>query len=215
MADEKLILLQKEEYTGVDVDDPIRFYFWPLVGSLYRRRVERCLNQCIGGESVLDVGFGSGITLLNLARSYRRIYGLDLHASIDKVTALCKRHGVAVSLRNGSVVSMPYEDGFFDTVLLISILEHLRPDELDAAFNQIRRVLRRGGQVVYGVPCATRFMQVCFLLLGYDIRKHHFSSESMIAQAAGRYLRKVNITPMKSIFSFGGKIYETGLFIKD
>jgi ubiquinone/menaquinone biosynthesis C-methylase UbiE len=215
MTGEKLILLNKEEYTRADVDDPIRFYFWPLVGPLYRRRVEYCLKQCSGGECVLDVGFGSGITFLNLTRRYRWIYGLDLRASIDKVTALYYRHGVMVSLRNGSVVSMPYEDGYFDTVLLISILEHLRSEELDTAFSQIRRVLRQGGQVVYGVPCNTRFMQVCFFLLGYDIRKHHFSSEITIARAAGRYLRKVNITPMKSILSIGGKIYETGHFIKD
>ena len=47
----------------------------------------------------------------------------------------------------------------------ISILEHLRPDEQDAAFREIRRVLRPGGQVVYGVPIERRLMVFMFRLM--------------------------------------------------
>jgi len=45
----KLRLLPYNEYAGVNRDDPLRFYFWPIIGRLYRRRVELCLAECAGG----------------------------------------------------------------------------------------------------------------------------------------------------------------------
>jgi len=45
-----LKLLRREEYVGVNELDPIRFYHWPIIGPMYRRRVELCLGECRGGE---------------------------------------------------------------------------------------------------------------------------------------------------------------------
>lgn len=74
----KLKLLPYREYAGVDRNDPLRFYFWPVIGAMYRRRIELCLAECKGGQCILEVGFGSGVTFPNLAEIYEEIYGLDL-----------------------------------------------------------------------------------------------------------------------------------------
>ncbi|MDD5675788.1 MAG: class I SAM-dependent methyltransferase [Chitinivibrionales bacterium] len=214
MQPQKLLLLDRIEYAGVNRDDPLRFYFAPVVGRLYRRRLELCLHECRGGERVLEVGFGSGITFLNLAKQYREIHGLDATADIQKVAAVFMRRGAAPILRNGSVMSLPYDNDYFDTVLLISILEHLRPASLTAALQEVRRVLRPQGQMVYGVPVDNCFMRFCFLLLGYDIRKHHFSSERHVAEVATRLFKKVSLTALKSAIPFAGNIYEIGHFVK-
>jgi ubiquinone/menaquinone biosynthesis C-methylase UbiE len=214
MTKQKLTLLSQKEYTGVNRNDPLRFYFIPLIGSLYRRRVELCLQQLTGGSRVLEIGFGSGVTFLNLSGLYGDVYGLDSTVSINEVTATFRRHGVSVSLCNGTILSMPYADDYFDSVLLISILEHLQPAQLDIAFSEIRRVLRPGGQVVYGVPVDNQFMRMCFFLLGYDIRKHHFSSEIAVAAAADRVLKKISLTVMKSSLPFVGGIYQVGHYVK-
>src|SRR5437879_4648555 len=145
----QLKLLPRREYAGVNRDDPIRFYSWPVLGRMYRKRVEMCLAECAGGERVLEVGFGSGVTLLNLHEKYREIHGLDLTADVAQVKRVFDARGIATDLRNGSVMRMPYADETFDTVLLISILEHLKPYEQYAAFREIWRVLKPGGQVVY------------------------------------------------------------------
>ena len=58
----KLKLLPYKQYGGVDEKDPIRFYYWPVIGSVYRRRVEMCLEKCQGGERILEVGFGTGLS---------------------------------------------------------------------------------------------------------------------------------------------------------
>ena len=181
---EPLKLFPLSQYVGVNRADPIRFYYWPVLGRLYRRRVELCLAECGGGDRVLEVGFGSGVTFPTLAGRYREIHGLDFTADVAAVAAMFAGRGIRTDLRNGSVLAMPYPDGHFDTVLLISILEHLRPAEQPAAFAEIARVLRPGGRVVYGVPVERPLMVWAFRGLGYDIRQHHFSTHDDVSTAA-------------------------------
>lgn len=110
-------------------EDPIRFYFWPVVGRFYRESTELCLSKCRGGERVLEVGFGSGVSFINLSEKYKEIYGIDTTARIEEVRAAFANMGIQPFLQRGNVLNMPYPDEFFDTVLLVSILEHLKPSE--------------------------------------------------------------------------------------
>lgn len=210
----KLHLLSYKEYKGVEKIYSVIFYYLPIFGGMYRRRVELCLNQCKGGDSILEVGFGSGLTFLNLNEKYKKIYGLDLTCDVNIVKEVFASHNIKPDLRNGNVLSMPYENNQFDTVLLISILEHLKPDELVQAFKEIRRVLKPGGQIVYGVPVERPFMVFMFHMLGYNIREHHFSTEIEVMQAANKVFEKISVYTMKAFPSFFGNVYEIGHFTK-
>ncbi len=207
----KLQMLSSRDYRGVNRDDPIRFYRWPIIGTLYRRRIEMCLAECRGGERVLEVGFGSGVTFLNLHALYTEIYGLDLTAEVKEVTAVFAARQIKADLRNGNVSNMPYANETFDTVLLISILEHLKPDQLLPAFREIRRVLKPAGQVVYGVPIERPLMVFLFRLLGTNIREQHFSTERHVATAADATLKRVKLAQLRSTL---GPVYEVGHFVK-
>lgn len=209
-----LKLLPYKEYRGVRREYSVIFYYLPVFGQMYRRRVELCLAECKGGESILEVGFGSGLTFLNLSRMYQQIYGLDLSCDVDEVARVFAPLGIRPDLRNGNVVDLPYQDSHFDSVLLISILEHLKPAELEHAFSEIKRVLKPGGQVVYGVPVERPFMIAMFALLGYNIRKHHFSTEKDVASAAAKHFKQVRVIPMNSVPAFFGNVYEIGHFVK-
>lgn len=211
----ELILLPFNQYHGLERFDPIRFYKLPIIGTMYRRRVEICLGECSGGERVLEVGFGSGVSFLNLARIFKEVYGIDLTSDIAAVESVFKNKNLNLQLCNGNVTKMPYEDGKFDTVLLISILEHLHPEELEPAFQEIRRVLRPGGQLVYGVPVERPLNVFMFRLLGYNIREHHFSTEKQVSAAAAKIFRKTRLIPMQSIPPIFGQVYEIGHFVKD
>ena len=210
----KLKLLPYREYAGVDRDDPLRFYFWPIIGKMYRRRVELCLGECTGGRRVLEVGFGSGVTFGNLREIYEEIHGLDMSASVEDVADVFKARQIETHLQNGSVLAMPYDNDFFDTVLLISILEHLKASEQAQAFREIRRVLKPAGQAIYGVPIERRFMVFMFRLLGYNIREHHFSTEEDVFNAADNILDHVRVIQMRSVPSLFGPVYEVGHFVK-
>jgi ubiquinone/menaquinone biosynthesis C-methylase UbiE len=212
----KLKMLPSDQYRGTSPDeDPIRFYYWPVFGPLYRGRVELCLNECIGGQRVLEIGYGSGISFLNLNEMYQEIHGLDLLTDVLEVRSVFEAIGIHPDLRNGNVLQMPYQGDTFDTVLLISILEHLQPSDLEKAFSEVKRVLKPGGQVVYGTPVERPFMVTMFRLLGVDIRKFHFSTEKQIAVAAEKILRKKRILQMKSIPPIPGVVYEVGHFVKE
>ena len=114
-------------------------------------------------------------------------------------------------LQNGNILDMPYQDNYFDTVLLISILEHLKPDEQVRAFQEMKRVLKPNGQVVYGVPIERGLMVFMFRVMGCNIREHHFSTEKDVQAAAESVLQKVRVGQMQS---FMGAVYEVGHFIK-
>ena len=207
-----LKLLPRDQYVGVNNLDPIRFYHWPIIGAMYRRRVELCLGECRGGERILEIGFGTGLTFLNLNEMYREIHGLDLTADTSAVQIAFAARGIKTDLRQGNVLQTPYENEFFDTVLLISILEHLKPPEQFQAFAEICRVLKPGGQVVYGVPIERPLMVFMFRMLGCDIRKEHFSTEKDVAAAADKMMERVRVQQMKSRPPIFGAVYEVGHF---
>ncbi len=209
-----LKLMPASFYRGVNSDDPIRFYYYPIFGRMYRRRVELCLNECNGGEKILEIGFGTGLAFLNLAEKYKEIHGLDLTADINKVGLAFQQIGLTTYLKNGDILDLPYPDNTFDTVLLISILEHLRPGDQKRAFSEISRVLKQNGYVIYGVPVERPFMVAMFKLLGYDIRKAHFSTEINVLEAAQKIMKIEKIVQMRSTPPWFGVVYEIGHFTK-
>jgi SAM-dependent methyltransferase len=206
-----LKMLDRGEYAAHPTLDPIKFYRLPVLGRLYRRRVELCLSACKGGERVLEVGFGSGVSFLSLSELYAEIHGVDLTAPIEDVQAVFRKRNLTLHLTRGNVLELPHPDGFFDTVLLTSILEHLKPGELDTAFAEIARVLKPHGQVVYGVPVERPLMVFAFKLLGYNIREHHFSTEREVGSAARRRFGDGEVLVLHCPF---GPIYEVGSFVK-
>jgi ubiquinone/menaquinone biosynthesis C-methylase UbiE len=209
-----LKMLPREQYRGVNELDPIKYYYWPVFGTMYRRRVELALNECTGGQRVLEIGFGTGLTFLNLHELYDEIHGIDLTADIQAVQSVFEPLGIPLQLKQGNILHLPYEENTFDTVLLISILEHLKPQELSQAMQEIRRVLKPGGQMVYGVPVERPLMVFLFRLLGHDIRQEHFSTEKQIAAAARQYFQQVRVIPLKSTPPLFGAVYEVGHFVK-
>lgn len=210
----KLKLLSASQYKGVNQYDPIKYYYWPIFGRMYRQRVELALDECTGGDRVLEVGFGTGLAFPNLHDMYKEIHGIDLTADIHAVQSVFEPTGIPLFLEKGDVLKMPYQDDFFDTVLLVSILEHLKPVELTQAFVEVSRVLKPGGQMVYGTPIEKPFMVFMFHLLGHNIRDEHFSTEKEIEEASHKAFSKGHVIHMKSTPPIAGAVYTVGNFIK-
>jgi ubiquinone/menaquinone biosynthesis C-methylase UbiE len=208
----RLKLLPRDRYPRAEFDNPLPLYYWPVVGKLYRERVELCLGALTPGQRVLEVGFGSGVTFPNLAELYDEIHGIDLHADIEATTEAFGRLGIEPILRRENLLALTYATGFFDAVLCISILEHLRPAEQAMAMGEIRRILKPGGRLVYGVPVERRLMVAGFRLLGYDIRTHHFSTERDVSAAADAQLRRLTLRGYAPFGGILGRLYEVGVY---
>ena len=179
----QLEMLTPRDYCRTSDSDPIRFYQVPLLGRLYRNRVARCVSMLPTARSVLEIGYGSGVSFLNLAANFEQIHGVDLHDHADSVARSFAGAGLDLNLRQGSILDLPYPDASVDAALAISIHEHLPPDQQRRAFAEVHRVLRPGGCYVVGVPALNAMMVAAFHLMGLRIREHHLSSERQVLHA--------------------------------
>lgn len=137
------------------VDHP-GWNYRPVVGVVQRVRF-RVLVELLAGDRfrrLLEVGYGSGVFLPELARHCTELYGVDPHDHADRVAAVVRRHGVEAALARGTAEELRFETGWFDCVVAVSALEYV-PD-LEAACREIRRVLVPGGVLAVVTPGATR-----------------------------------------------------------
>jgi SAM-dependent methyltransferase len=168
-------------------DDPVDYYYRPLTARLYRARLELAVDLLGVGRypSLLEVGFGSGIFLPELARRTDRLVAVDVHPESASVDEMLGRLGIEAELRQASLFELPFADGAFHGLVCISVLEHLT--ELDGALDELRRVLRPGGVAVLGYPTRNALTDAFFRLARYDPREIHPSSHADILGAAERH----------------------------
>ncbi len=166
--------------------DPIEYYRKPLVGYLYRKRINIGL-RLLGNsrvESALEVGYGAGAVLLALAPIACTMHGIDLDAEPAAVMRTLETHGHRATLKKGSVYSLPYDDGAFDLVVSFSVFEHLH--EYDRALREVARVLAPGGHFLLGMPAVNRMMELGFRAIGFKgIEDHHVTTPQSVAREFG------------------------------
>jgi SAM-dependent methyltransferase len=168
---EKVIAAVKEMYTAV-ATAPRRGFHFPVgrdaclaVGypqALLEALPAEALESFAGvgypfraaairpGDTVLDVGAGSGTDALlaaRLAGPRGRVYALDMTPAMSaKLRALVARLGIAnLEVLEGNAESIPLADATVDVVTSNGML-NLVPDK-PRAIGEIRRVLRPGGRV--------------------------------------------------------------------
>ena len=94
---------------------------------------------------ILDVGCGTGANLLMLSQ-YGDAEGVDIS---EDALAFCRERGLE-KVKLGAGEKLPYDDGTFDLVTALDVVEHM-DDDL-AGLREMRRVLRPGGRVLLFVP---------------------------------------------------------------
>lgn len=119
--------------------------------TLVTNTIEWAETHVPPGGSVLDLGCGTGLHSLALARNGYEVLGLDFAAGmIDRATKKAQRDGLSARFRIADLnapLSLP--SGSFAGALSISVLQCIA--EPTAFLREVRRVLPIGGSFLLGV----------------------------------------------------------------
>jgi len=104
---------------------------------------------------ILDFGCGRGALLEDLCSRGVRCAGLEFSRE-TAATAEVRLSGNKCfdGVVWATALPAPLADHFYDAVLLIEVVEHLLPGQLEPTLAEVRRILRPGGHVFVTVPHA-------------------------------------------------------------
>jgi SAM-dependent methyltransferase len=100
------------------------------------------------GETVLDVGCGTGVVALTAAREGAKVSGLDLSpVLIERARAHARLMNVEIDFKEGDAENLPYADGEFDIVL--SQFGHMFAPRPEVTIKEMLRVLKPAGTIAF------------------------------------------------------------------
>jgi ubiquinone/menaquinone biosynthesis C-methylase UbiE len=186
----QLHLLPEEVLVKTGPVDHADWNFRPVLGAIQRSRF-RLLLELMGDERfdrLLEIGYGSGVFLPELARRCRSLYGVDIHREPDRVTAALAKLDVQASLSSASAESMPFDDGSFDAAVAVSSFEFI--SDFDRACREIARVIGPRGVFFVVTPGDSPILDAGLkLLTGADARRDYGDRRKQVMPALGRHFR--------------------------
>jgi demethylmenaquinone methyltransferase/2-methoxy-6-polyprenyl-1,4-benzoquinol methylase len=130
--------------------------WYDLLAGESEARLRRAGLEILGvqpGENVLEIGFGTGQAILELARAVGdagKVYGIDLSEGMSRV-ALDKveRAGLSsrVALACGNALYLPYPEHLLHAVFMSFTLELFPLSEIGDMLSECRRVMADEGRI--------------------------------------------------------------------
>ena len=141
----------------VEAKDWFKLLFYPKKFFLYRyikkyiTRLERGYGKIPGGERyvprILDVGCGTGSTMIDLKRLFGKrvdVVGADvIRLQVDIANKKIKEHGVWAEAVWYDGERLPFEDASFNVIYTSDVLGHV--ENVRAWLAELHRVLKPGG----------------------------------------------------------------------
>lgn len=179
-----------------DKGDPLDYYYRPLSGILYRRRIEQALSLLNPPyRSILEIGYGSGILLLTLANMAKEVYGVDIDSDPLRVARNLSKLGCHANLLKADILKAAYPEKSFDLIVAISVFEHIK--DLEPVIEQVSYLLRDNGLLLVGMPRVDSFMRIAFSLIGYNkIENHHVTNYLHFLDAADNAFKLYKFSKM-------------------
>ncbi len=137
--------------------------FYDLFTAAFERKYAEMALEHLSvkeGEAILEIGFGSGHCLRQIARSVSKTgkaYGIDISTGMLEVTKRKLERAQLmdrVELYCGDAASLPYDDNIFDAVFMSFTLELFDTPEIAKVLEEVKRVLKPRGRL--GVASMSR-----------------------------------------------------------
>lgn len=120
------------------------------------------------GREVLDLGCAGGFMAEALALRGARVTGIDPAAeAIDAARAHARAGGLRIGYDVGTGEALPYEDGSFDAVVCVDVLEHVV--DLNKVMTEVARTLRPGGLFLYDTINRNALARLATITLAEDL----------------------------------------------
>jgi 2-polyprenyl-3-methyl-5-hydroxy-6-metoxy-1,4-benzoquinol methylase len=149
-----------------------------LLEPFLARQRSKIANRLIGAQHrtgrILDIGCGSHPYFLSHT-SFKEKFAIDQLARPEQHEEIAWH-----SLDLNAAPQLPFQDGFFNVVTMLAVIEHLDPSKLVDLFVECRRVLRHTGHVILTTPASWTdnlldFMARLKLVSKEEIDEHVFT----------------------------------------
>ena len=149
-----LPVLRSKEQARLSYDRLSGFYDY-TEGIFEKRSINIALEQLDikEGEEVLEIGFGTGNALINIAGSIGRTgsaHGIDISPKmLERARRKINKLGLLnrTKLISGDAVKLPYPSKIFNAAFLSFTLELFDTPEIPKILKEIKRVLKPGGRL--------------------------------------------------------------------
>ena len=132
--------------------DAVDQYFTGGFGWVLRQRLQWVRDALPRGQlfRVLEIGYGSAIFFYELSRHVDTIIGVDVHPYGAAVRKRLVADRIPAELTQASGMALPFRDGSFDAVIIVSALEFM--DDPGLCLTESLRVVKPGGLVTAVTP---------------------------------------------------------------
>lgn len=149
--------------------------YYAFLEDTFVKRETHCNSSCVdfilkqvkSGERILDVGGGNGY----LAKKINKYCGNEVYL-LDVVD---KKLEKGIIFQKGSILDIPFEDNFFDTVICTHTLEHIRDNK--KALEETRRVCKN--KLIIVLPKQREYKYTC------DLHIHFFPYQYNVRNFVG------------------------------
>jgi len=113
--------------------------------SIFRSELEALAQRWQKGK-LLNIGCAHGPDFLPFKQGFD-LYGVDFSTEMLKFARkYSQKFGFAVELTLADVCHLPYPDETFDWAISVATYHHIRGEGQQAALNELRRILKPGGE---------------------------------------------------------------------
>jgi len=118
---------------------------------LEKWRIKKVLSQIDLKKSILNIGVGAGFLENIFFKKNPDIKYVGTDITNDSLNRMSSRYK-NINFVHAKIQNLPFLDGTFDQVVLLEVLEHIKPSETFRSLSEVFRVLKSGGKFIISVP---------------------------------------------------------------
>jgi predicted TPR repeat methyltransferase len=153
------------------------------------------------GESLLDLGIGSGLSSILFHIAGLHVYGLD---GSSEVLEVCRSKAFAIELKQHDLCTLPlpYSSGLFDHVICVAVLNSFH--DLAPLFAEISRIMKQHGIFAFTVEEQAPGQEDHYAINPVEVAEHPEEGVAVLlyrhsAAVIGSVLERSGFTLLKAL----------------